>query len=120
MISSWLVLYLGLGDVMDKHTAKRLAEINSGISLKNAKASIANQPQDTFEEETIRVLVNRGIQHDEAVARAKKVRETIERYNEASAETMDLLKEGLSKMYAMHLDMGLAGISNAFSPKEEK
>lgn len=41
---------------MNKHTAKRLAEINSGINLKNAKASIANQPQDTLDLETVRVL----------------------------------------------------------------
>lgn len=120
MISSWLVLYLGLGNIVDKHTAKRLAEINSGINLKNAKASIANQPQDTFENETIRVLVNRGIRHDEAVARAKKVRETIERYKEAYAKSMAELNDYSSPMYLTPLQRYVEDIRNALSPKEEK
>ena len=39
MISSWLVLYLGLGDIMNKHTAKRLAEINSKTHARNIETS---------------------------------------------------------------------------------
>lgn len=120
MISSWLVLYLGLGDVMNKYTTKRLAEINSGINLKNAKASIANQPQDTFENETIRVLVNRGIQHDEAVARAKKVQETIDRYKEGYAKSIEELNDYSSPIYKTPLEKYVEEIRNLFSPKEEK
>ena len=120
MTSSWRVLYLVLGEVMNKHTTKRLAEINSGINLKNAKASIANQPKDTFENETIRVLVNRGIQHDEAVARAKKVQETIDRYKEAYSKSMAELNDYSSPIYKTPLEKYVGEIRNAFLPKEEK
>ena len=97
MISSWLVLYLGLGDIMNKHKAKRLAEINSGINLKNAKASIANQPQDTLDVETVRVL-----------------------YKEAYAKSMAELNDYSSPMYITPLQRYVEDIRNALSPKEEK
>ena len=105
---------------MNKHKAKRLAEINSGINLKNAKASIANQAQDTFEAETVSVLVNRGVQHDEAVARAKTIRETIDRYNEAYAKSMAELNDYSSEIYTTPLEKCVRDIRNAFSQKEEK
>ena len=97
MISSWLVLYLGLGDIMNKHKAKRLAEINSGINLKNAKASIANQPQDTLDLETVRVL-----------------------YKEAYAKSIAELNDYSSPMYITPLQRYVEDIRNALSPKEEK
>ena len=120
MISSLLVLCLDWVNIMNKRTTKRLAEINSGINLKNAKASIANQPQDTLDAETARVLVNRGIQHAEAVARAKTIRETIDRYNDASSASIDSLKDALTKMFASPLEMCWSDISNALTQKEEK
>ena len=92
MISSWLVLYLVLGEVMDKHTTKRLAEINSGINLKNAKASIANQPKDTLDAETARL---RNL------------------YKEAYAKSIAELNDYLLQRY-------VEDIRNALSPKEEK
>ena len=84
---------------MDKHTAKRLAEINSGINLKNAKASIANQPQDTLDAETAIV---------------------IEQYKEAYAKSMAELNDYSSPIYKTPLEKYVEEIRNAFSQKEEK
>ena len=84
---------------MDKHTAKRLAEINSGINLKNAKASIANQPQDTLDAETARV---------------------IDQYKEAYAKSMAELNDYSSPIYKTPLEKYVEEIRNAFSQKEEK
>ena len=99
MKSSWRVLYLVLGEVMNKHTTKRLAEINSGINLKNAKASIANQPKDTLDAETARL---RNL------------------YKEAYAKSMAELNDYSSPMYITPLQRYVEDIRNALSPKEEK
>ena len=99
MTSSWRVLYLVLGEVMNKHTTKRLAEINSGINLKNAKASIANQPKDTLDAETARL---RNL------------------YKEAYAKSMAELNDYSSPMYITPLQRYVEDIRNALSPKEEK
>ena len=82
---------------MNKHKAKRLAEINSGINLKNAKASIANQPQDTLDLEAVRVL-----------------------YKEAYAKSIEELNDYSSPIYKTPLEKYVEEIRNLFSPKEEK
>ena len=84
---------------MNKHTAKRLAEINSGINLKNAKASIANQPKDTLDAETARL---RNL------------------YKEAYAKSIAELNDYSSPMYITPLEKYVEEIRNLFSPKEEK
>ena len=84
---------------MNKHTAKRLAEINSGINLKNAKASIANQPKDTLDAETARLS---------------------NLYKEAYAKSIAELNDYSSPMYITPLEKYVEEIRNLFSPKEEK
>lgn len=84
---------------MNKRTTKRLAEINSGIDLKNTKASIANQTQDTLDAETARV---------------------IDMYKEAYAKSMAELNDYSSEIYTTPLEKYVRDIRNAFSPKEEK
>ena len=84
---------------MNKRTTKRLAEINSGINLKNAKASIANQPHDALDAETSRV---------------------IDQYKEAYAKSMAELNDYSSPIYKTPLEKYVEEIRNAFSQKEEK
>ena len=84
---------------MNKRTTKRLAEINSGINLKNAKASIANQHQDTLDDETARV---------------------IDQYKEAYAKSMAELNDYSSQIYKTTLEKYVEEIRNAFSQKEDK
>ena len=61
MISSWLVLYLGLGDIMNKHTAKRLAEINSKTHARNietAKRALIEEakPKPEFDDNELAII----------------------------------------------------------------